>query len=67
MVNATYDQILDLNYVAQDKKVPCVILGMKPNESKHLSVYRQSKGQGGVINYLFHPMIECFCWDQLIH
>jgi hypothetical protein len=50
MENTTYDDIMDPTYEAENKKFPCVILGMKPNENKHLSVYKQNRAQGGVVN-----------------
>jgi hypothetical protein len=50
MENTTYDDIMDPTYEAENKKFSCVILGMKPNENKHLSVYKQNRAQGGVVN-----------------
>jgi hypothetical protein len=44
-VDITINDVLKDNYNPDDKKIPCIILQVKKNENKLLSIYQQGKGQ----------------------
>jgi hypothetical protein len=44
-IDITINDVLQDNYNPDDKKIPCIILQVKKNETKLLSIYQQGKGQ----------------------